>query len=167
MRWTRIIFHPELFTYNALVSGLETHWTYFALDSFQDKLFCVTIAFKRLPFILKMLLGANVKSKFSKLFSKHFPKNTILIRKRNCLLANTIFRFWRKKEWSKFLFKEDRLPYDVNITWRCRQTNPSFPYFLEWEAKKDAKARNVTRAIEAVARVGSGIGLGWNGEGWG
>ena len=30
----------------------------------------------------------------------------------------------------------------------------------------DAKTKNVKRTIE-VASVGSGIGLGWNGEGWG
>jgi len=114
-----------------------------------------------------MLLVANVKSKFSNLFLKHFPTNTTLIRIRNCLLANRVFRFWRIKEWSKYLFKEDRMPYDVNITVRCRQTNPSFPYFLEWEAKKHAKTKTVTRTIGGVVRVGSGIGLGWNGEGWG
>jgi len=101
--------------------------------------------------------------------AKQFPKNTILIRIRNCLLANTVFRFWRKKEWSKYLFKEDRLPYDVNMTWRCRQTIHSFTFSLLFGVRSEKRRKN-QKCHTQNRRGGDGgvwnrVGLEWRGLG--
>ena len=99
-----------------------------------------------------MHLGANAKSKFLNLFLKHIPKNTILI----VFLQTQYFVFEGKKNDPSIYSKKT----DCHMTpiWREDVDKPStvflLPYFLEWEAKKDAKTKSVTRKIGEVAMVG-------------
>ena len=72
-----------------------------------------------------------------------------------------------KKDPSIYIFKEERLPYDVNMTQICRQPNRRFTFSLLFGERSENRPKNyVTRTLAWVGRVRSGIWVGRNAGDW-
>ena len=90
-----------------------------------------------------MHLEANVKSEFSNLFLKHFPKNTILIRTSNYLLAKTVYFIFegKKKDPSVHSRKTD---CHMTSIWSQDVDNPTtcFLFKLRFVVRREKKRKN-------------------------